>query len=63
MRVSTISRSTVAATCIAGVLTLAAALGSSPRAAAETQQGWDPFTEEEYRDFKSFYYDSLGRLF
>ena len=63
MRVSTISRITVVATCVAGVLMLVAAFGSPPRAVAETPQGWDPFTEEEYRDFRSFYYDSFERLF
>ena len=55
-------RSTIAATCAAALM-LVAALGSSPRAADETTEGWDPFTEEEYRSFRSFYYDSFERLF
>ena len=63
MRAGTMLRSTVAATCAAGVLMLAAALGSPPRAAAETPQGWDPFTEEEHRNFRSYFHDSFERLF
>ena len=63
MRAGPTLRGTVAATCAAGVLMLVAALGSASRAAAETPQGWDPFTEEEYRNFRSFYYDSFERLF
>ena len=63
MKTGTMLRGTVAAACAAGVLMLVAALGSPPRAAAETPRGWDPFTEEEYRSFRSFYHDSFERLF
>ena len=62
MGAETMLRSTIAATCAAALM-LVAALGSSPRAADETTEGWDPFTEEEYRSFRSFYYDSFERLF
>ena len=63
MGAGTMLRSTIAATCAAGVLMLVAVLGNSPRAADETTEGWDPFTEAEYRSFRSFYYDSFERLF
>ena len=63
MRATTTRHGTVAAMCAVGILMLAAVIGRPPQAVGETPDTWDRFSEEEYRNFRSFYYDSLGHFF
>ena len=63
MRAGAAWRRTMAAARAAGILLLAAALGSAPRAVAETPGEWDPFSEEEYRNFGRFYHDAFSPFF
>ena len=52
----------MAAACAAVVLMLAAVLGSPPQAASDTELSYDHHSEEEYRMFRGFYYDSWGTI-
>ena len=63
MRATTTRHGTAAATCAAGILMLAAVIGSPPRAAGETPGEWDPFSEDEHRLFRGFFYDSFSLFF
>ena len=62
MRATTTRHGTVAATCAAVILMLAAVLGSPSQAVAETERGGH-FSEDEHRMFRNFIYDSFSPFF